>query len=720
MLSLKNVCKYYKYGKNKKVILDNINVSFNDTGMVFILGKSGSGKSTLLNIIAGNLRSDTGDVFIGNRKINELSTGELDNYRNSVVGYIYQDYNLIEYMKVIDNIKIGYTFENDKEKTDLLLKQLDIYGKKDMKVSKLSGGEKQRVAIARSLVNDPKIILADEPTGALDSENGIKIMEILKRISKNKLVIVVSHDKILADKYGDRIINLKDGKIINDSGKNVDTNEIVNDKIVIKKGKFRRKNIWKLSISHLWLKKGRSLMTMISISLGIVSMMLVLCIASNFNKELNDLERDVVSVFPISIKNGEYLEEVDNENNNTNMNKDKIYIKNDNKYINKISYEYIDYLKSLDIPLDIVYSYDKEIPLISDNYKLVDKKYLMGIPSNKYMEDNYEILFGKLPSNKFELLIKLDKDNMIDKDITNYFNLDDYISYDKMIGRKIRMIINDNYYKNNGDYFYIDNDYEKLYKDSEIELTIVGIVREKEENIGGSFIYYDDEIMKDILKINMNSEIVNNQRDNDYNVLGINISKDDMLSYLGGDDLPSQIDIYVDSIYDKELLIKKLDNYNKQYDKVIYEDTMANNIKIVKDFINIISVVLIIFSIVAIVISSLMIGILTSIRVLERKKEIGIIRSLGVSKRNIRKIFNIENMIIGGCSSFIGLGILMILREPINSILSEIVMIDSVLVIDYRVIFLVILFNIFIVRLAGLIPSRRASKLEITKCIYDR
>ena len=147
---------------------------------------------------------------------------------------------------------------------------------------------------------------------------------------------------------------------------------------------------------------------------------------------------------------------------------------------------------------------------------------------------------------------------------------------------------------------------------------------------------------------------------------------------------------------------------------------MANNIKIVKDFINIISVVLIIFSIVAIVISSLMIGILTSIRVLERKKEIGIIRSLGASKRNIRKIFNIENMIIGGCSSFIGLGILMMLREPINSILSEIVMIDSVLVIDYKVIFLVILFNIFIVRLAGLIPSRRASKLEITKCIYDR
>lgn len=719
MLSLKNVCKYYKYGKNKKVILDNINVSFNDTGMVFILGMSGSGKSTLLNIIAGNLRSDTGDVFIGKRKIDELSTSELDNYRNSVVGYIYQDYNLIEYMKVIDNIKIGYTFESDNEKTDLLLKQLDIYDKKDMKVSKLSGGEKQRVAIARALVNDPKIILADEPTGALDSENGIKIMEILKRISKNKLVIVVSHDKILADKYGDRIINLKDGKIINDSGKNVDTNEI-DDKVVIKKGKFRRKNIWKLSISHLWLKKRRSLMTMISISLGIVSMMLVLCIASNFNKELNDLERDVVSVFPISIKNGEYLEEVDNENNNTNMNKDKIYIKNDNKYINKISYEYIDYLKSLDIPLDIVYSYDKEIPLISDNYKLVDRKYLMGIPSNKYMEDNYEILFGKLPSNKFELLIKLDKDNMIDKDITNYFNLDDYISYDKIIGRKIRMIINDNYYKRNGEYFYIDNDYKKLYKGSEIELTIVGIVREKEENIGGSFIYYDDEIIKDILKINMNSEIVNNQRDNDYNVLGINISKDDMLSYLGGDDLPSQIDIYVDSIYDKELLIKKLDNYNKQYDKVIYEDTMANNIKIVKDFINIISVVLIIFSIVAIVISSLMIGILTSIRVLERKKEIGIIRSLGVSKRNIRKIFNIENMIIGGCSSFIGLGILMILREPINSILSEIVMIDSVLVIDYRVIFLVILFNIFIVRLAGLIPSRRASKLEITKCIYDR
>lgn len=714
MLSLKNVCKYYRYGKNKKEIINNININFRDRGMVFILGKSGSGKSTLLNIIAGNLRCDKGEVLVNGKIINDLSSREMDYYRNGVVGYIYQDYNLIDYMNILDNVLLGYT-GNDLEYIEVLLKQVEMYDKRYVKVSKLSGGEKQRVAIVRALVNNPDIILADEPTGALDSENGIMVMEILKRISQKKLVIVVSHDKKLALDYGDQIINLKDGKIIDKDDRGNDLKDVDKKKNIAKK-KIRKRRILGLAISHLWGKKGRTIMTVLASSLGIVSMMLVLCISSNFNKELDNLEEEVVSVFPISIRNGEYL--LDGDNDSLNKSNDKIYIKDEGKYINKISDDYIDYLDSMDI--NVVYSYDKFIPFISDRYRVVDSKYMRVIPSDKYIDNNYEMVYGRYIENENEILLKIDNNNMINKDIKDYFDFDEEILYGEIINRKIKIIVNDLYYIDGGNYYYINYDYEDIYKRSEIELTIVGIVKEKEDNIGGSFIYYDGSVIDKVIDINKNSMIVNSQISRDDNVLGMDISKEEMLSYLGWNNLPSQIDIYVDNIDDKDRVIKKLDNYNKNNDKVIYEDRMANSIKIVKDFINIISGILVVFSVISIIISLLMIGILTSVRVLEKKKEIGILRSLGASRGDIKRLFNIENMIIGLCSSLVGILILKLLVNPVNMLMNNLISIDNILVIDYINIIIVVIFNMVIVRLAGGIPSKKASKLEITKCIYDR
>ena len=180
MLKLKNICKYYNIGKKRKIILDNITLDFKDRELVFILGASGSGKSTLLNIISGNLSCDSGEVWLDGECITNYNDKELDNYRSSVIGNIFQDYNLIDYMSVINNIMLGYNHGLSKGEIDVLLKQLGIYDKKNIIVNKLSGGEKQRVAIARALVNNPDIVLADEPTGALDSKNGIMVMEILK------------------------------------------------------------------------------------------------------------------------------------------------------------------------------------------------------------------------------------------------------------------------------------------------------------------------------------------------------------------------------------------------------------------------------------------------------------------------------------------------------------------------------------------------------------
>ena len=264
MLKLKKVCKYYIIGKNKKQVLDNITLDFKDRELVFILGASGSGKSTLLNIIGGNLKCDSGEIWLDGECISNYSDKELDHYRSLVIGNIFQDYNLIDYMNVIQNVMLGYTDGLSKKEIILLLKQLGVYEKRYEKVVNLSGGEKQRVAIARALASNPDIILADEPTGALDSKTGIEVMEILSKIATKKLVIVVSHDNYLANRYASRIINIRDGKcdygIIN-SNNLIVTNE--------RKNKSKIRAVIKFAIKGLWLKKIRTLFTALAISLGV-------------------------------------------------------------------------------------------------------------------------------------------------------------------------------------------------------------------------------------------------------------------------------------------------------------------------------------------------------------------------------------------------------------------------------------------------------------------
>lgn len=724
MLKIENVSKYYEYGKNKKMILKDININFKDKGMVFILGMSGSGKSTLLNIIAGNLKSDEGRVLYEGKDIFQYNDSWLDSYRNQVVGYIYQDYNLIEYMNVYDNVRIGLS-NNDKEYVDTLLKQLGIYDKRNITVDKLSGGEKQRVAIARSLVNDPRILLCDEPTGALDEDNGIMVMDILKKISKNRLVIVVSHDKDLANRYSDRIINIHDGKIDDKEGMDNDNSLEVIDKSKFIKKKISTRIIRKLAFLHVRENKGRTIMTVLALSLGIISMLLVLSLSSNFNKELNELEKNIVGVFPVTINNYEYMEDNDWDKG---YDDDKIYIKNNDKYKNEITDEYVSYIEGLGIDKTINYNYGDRLYFISDGKKFIDNSYIKMIPSREYIDNNYKVIAGSGIVNEWnEVLLKIDSNNMISSQLGEYLGIYDKsegngigIDYDSIIGKKIRVVDNNNLYTKNGSYYYINSDIDKMYNDSYIEVEIVGIIQEDDDNIGGDYIYYDKELYDKIRNINRSSDIVISQVNSNNNVLGIEGDKDATLSYVGGGNTPVRIEIYVDSLYDKKELIEALDKFNKNHDKIIYEDMMASSIEIVRNFIGIISIVLIIFSVVAIVVSLIMIGIITSIRVLERKKEIGILRGIGISKRNIRGIFNYENGLISLMSSLIGILCLMGLVEPVNRIVYTTTKLENMLVVDYKIILLVVIINMIIVRLAGSIPSRRASKLDITKCIYNR
>ena len=711
MLRIENVSKYYKYGKNRKVILDKVNISLGRSGMVAIIGASGSGKSTLLNIIAGSLRSDEGKVIVEDKDIQKLGEKEINYYRNKVVGYIYQDYNLIEYMSVYDNVRIGYS-DNNRDYVLALLKQLDIYDKRDILVMKLSGGEKQRVAIARAMINNPRILLCDEPTGALDSQNGIMVMEILKKISENRLVIVVSHDKDLVSRYADEIINISDGVVMQDKKGNINNDK--EDKIIYKRVRMRK--LRKIALRHLFSNKKRTMMTMSAISLGIISMMMILCMGNNFNKEMNNLEKEVVGVYPIIIRNGEYIKE------NTDIKKEegKIYPSNENIYENKITEEYLDYLNNNIGSDKIIYNYFFNKPVISDKYKVLDSSVMKIIPDSKYIEDNYKIIIGNNVRDKYDILLKVDKDGNVNKKIIDALEISLGSEYESIIGRQIKFINNDIYYKKGEGHYYINDDYEEMFNDSEIALTIVGIIQEKEDNNNGSFIYYDKMVQDELMMVNKNSQILIDEVMGDGNVLGIDIDKEEMIRYLGGSSTPNEIEVYSDNISDKDKIINVLKEYNNSHDKIIYEDVMASNIKIVRDFISIISGVLIIFSGISLIVSLIMISILTSIRVLERKKEIGILRSIGASKRNIKMIFNYENGLIGLGASIGGIIILNLLVKPINTLIYNLTKLDNLLVIDYRIVFLVMVINILIVVIAGSSPSRKASKLDITKCIYGR
>ena len=713
MLKLENICKSYIVNKEKKGILSNITLDFNDKGLIVILGASGSGKSTLLNIIGGNLRCDSGRILLDGENITNLSQKKLDSYRGKIVSTIFQDYNLIDYMDVYDNVILGCNENKDSLKIMDILKKLDIYGKRYTKVSKLSGGEKQRVAIARAIVKDPKIILADEPTGAMDSKNGVLVMEILKKIAMEKLVIVVSHDKELVCRYADRIINIKDGKC------EYEALDMTNDgKLMLSDTKISYLKIFKLGLKNLWLKKARMLISGIAIALGITGVFTVINLYVNFNKQITELEKNVVSIFPIVVSNGEY-EIVDESILKSDS---EIIIKDKERYFhtNRITQKYIDYVNNISEIAYLSFDYDMSMPIVSDSFRLIDNKYFKEIPSIKYIHDNFVFLTGDNINNQFQILLKLDSNNNVAGELLNYFGIDYNISYDEIIGRKVKIITNDNYYIENNGYYVPRMDYDNMYKNSDIELTIVGVIKEKEETMNESFFYFDNQLIELLIGINGKSKIVNSQVLSDYNVLGLNIGKNDMLSYLGYNTLPQGINLYINSLEDKDRVIKYLDDYNDDNDKLIYVDTMSEATDLLRQFMLVIGIILIAFSLVAVIISILMIGILTNVRVLECKKEIGILRNLGFSKKNVRELFNTENIILGVVAIFISIFLINLMVHPMNMLINKYLEDSNMFNINYGVFILVGLVNIFIVRGAGVIPAFRASKMDIVSCIYNR
>lgn len=722
MLTLKNIKKIYE--QSDEAVLDDINLTFNRDEFVSILGCSGAGKSTLLNIIGGLDCKTSGKLLINGKDIYKYSDSNLDYYRKNNVGFIFQNYNLIEHLTVYENVMLPLLLTNYKNKHKRVLKMLDKVGlkdKKDSKICDLSGGQKQRVAISRALINNPDIILADEPTGALDYKTGYEIMNLIKKLSKNKLVIMVTHNKVLAKKYSSRIIYLDKGRVISD------TNPSKKKKIYFNMKYNGRnlsiKNALLYSIKTIKAKRKSFLLTSLASSIGLILVALIISVSNGLKKEMNSYEKNVLSSVPIIIPSVKTK-----ISDKSKMPKNKLYSYDykEESNINPINDDFIKYINKMKTKIlcDINYSRNLKFNILTEDYNLLDNVEFSQMPSIKYIKKNYTLLAGSYPKNKNELMLVADQKNRIDKNILDALKFNGDVNVSDIFKKKMKLIFNDDFYIKKDNVYFINKNFENVYKEkNNVALKIVGIIRltkDGEESYKNdlanekSSLAYLSNLADDVIDKNINSNIISDINKND-NIMveGINRAEGVLKKKLGGDKTPDLIYIYPKDYTSKNLIIKYINKYNKnkkESEKVTYINYSKKNIDASKQMINIISMVLILFSSISLICTSIMIGIITYISVNNRTKEIGILRSIGASKKEVAMIFLSEVLITGASSGVIGIFISNILLFLGNIILRNLGIINQKITLNAGNSVSLILINVLLIMLGSAIPSFLASK----------
>ena len=756
MLELKNIKKSYTLANFKQTALNDVSLKFRKNEFVAILGQSGSGKTTLLNIIGGLDHYDSGDLIINNKSTKKFKDTDWDAYRNNCIGFIFQSYNLISHISILANVELGMTLsgvskKERRQKAIEVLKKVGLENHINKKPNQLSGGQMQRVAIARALVNNPDIILADEPTGALDSKTSVQIMELIKEIAKDKLVIMVTHNSELAHDYANRIIELKDGNIISDTNKLEKQNN--NKTYTIKKTAMSFLTALSLSFNNIKTKKGRTLLTAFASSIGIIGISIILSLSNGFDMQIDQFEKDTLSSFPITISrqatemSPEDMMSMTPDKSDSYIDEEVIYPYDTASSLlihqNVFTDDYLNYINNINPDYTIGISYLRTMSLNmlvknDDKINYVNNLNLTSLPKElkeneeSFLESAYDLLKGSYPEDKTEIVIAVNEKNRLEKNILEALGIDttkEEISFDELIGKEIKIILNDDFYINNNNYFVPNMNYDEMYNEG-ITLKIVGIVRGKEDNMlaqivntmsmsqGAGNILYSNELAEYIIDQNKDSMIVKAQQDLDYNILTgekftENYTKDDMFAYLGAKDIPFMINIYPVDFEAKENIINYLNDYNKDKsdeDKIVYTDLADTFSTLSSNIMDAIGWVLIAFSGISLIVSSIMIGIITYISVLERTKEIGILRSLGARKKDVSRVFNAETFIIGLASGLIGIVIARLLLFPINTILKDLTNLDNVAVMNPIHTLILITVAIILTLIGGLIPAVIASK----------
>ena len=857
MLKLKDIRKDYVMGDTVVHALKGIDIEFRENEFVSILGQSGCGKTTLLNIIGGLDKYTSGDLIINGKSTKQFTDGDWDTYRNHSIGFIFQSYNLIPHQTVLSNVELALTLsgvspEERKKRATEALCRVGLGDQLNKKPNQMSGGQMQRVAIARALVNDPDIILADEPTGALDSETSVQIMEILKEIAKEKLIIMVTHNPELAKQYSTRIIRLLDGTVTDDTDPYASEEEKKPTKEKKKKKSMSFFTALSLSLNNLMTKKGRTFLTAFAGSIGIIGIALILSVSSGVNAYIDSIERSAMASYPLVIRESTMdtttlLTSLMKENtSNEDRDKDKVYsndvmismmkamtsgvttnnltkfmdfLKNGNSNINDytadIKYSYKANLNTYSVIKnpDGTVTYRKNMSGFDELMEEIGMGGVMGsmmsgsgawqelIGDSDYIKSQYTVVDGRLPEKSDEIVLIVDSNNQVSDyilymlGIRDIQEIKDYIeaakeaikngtentatidpteyTFEDLYGYTFKALLDSDYYKLDGEKIVERTDEEidaVLADDNTLSLKIVGIIRPTDESVSGSSVGtvgYLSSLMPSLIEKSNDSDVVKAQladketdlftgnkfnskkftledapalraqlaSDPNYAMMLPSLTDEQLVSManaylttkatyesnlakLGYVDMskPSSISIYPKDFDAKDKISNIISEYNKEQseeDKISYTDTVAILMNSVTTIVNVVSYVLIAFVAISLVVSSIMIGIITYISVLERTKEIGILRAIGASKRDISRVFNAETIIVGFTAGVIGILITLLLNGVINIILhalTGVATLNAVLPVAGAIILVAI--SVGLTLIAGLIPSRIASKKD--------
>ncbi len=862
MLELKNITKEYVSGDSTVQALKGISIEFRKSEFVSILGQSGCGKTTLLNIIGGLDRYTSGDLVINGKSTKKFKDKDWDAYRNYSVGFVFQNYNLIPHQTVLSNVELALTISgvSREERKERAIKALEDVGLKEQihkKPNQLSGGQMQRVAIARALVNNPDIILADEPTGALDTKTSVQIMEILKEISKDKLIVMVTHNPELAEKYSTRIVKILDGVITDDSKPFTEEDREKEKNAKAKDGRTSMKffTALRLSLNNLMTKKGRTLLTSFAGSIGIIGIALILSISNGVQSYIHRVEEDTLSSYPITIdestvdissmmeglmgeteENAEPHEEgkiysrdimndmistLSSKVSSNNLEALKNYMENENSTI-KDNASAIQYNYNLNINL---YKEDTANGVVRVNPSTVMNAFGMEdmmkaqesspmssmfgssmtsmsntdvweemLDNEELLHSQYDLVAGSWPTNYNEVVLIVNEDNEI-SDYTLYaLGLKDQkeleekwnkvqngetveesestsYTYDELLDLSFKLVLNSDYYKKENGLWVDkseDEDYMKELLNNCENINVVGIIKQNEQSVATGMsggIGYTKDLKEYVINKTNEAEIVKEQKENpdinvftglafpdedtktfDYSQLSdeqraqlamlsteelaeimetysnnANASYDGNLELLGAVDLnkPSSISIYPKDFDAKDTITQEIDNYNqkqrddgKEENVINYTDLIGIMMKSVSQIIDTISYVLIAFVAISLIVSSIMIGIITYISVLERTKEIGILRAIGASKKDISRVFNAETFIVGLIAGLLGIGVTVLLNIPITKIIYAVTGVSVTVSLPVVGGIILVLISMVLTIIAGLIPARMASKRD--------
>ena len=864
MLRLKNITKEYVTGDTKVEALKGVNLEFRENEFVSILGQSGCGKTTLLNIIGGLDRYTDGDLYINGKSTKLYKDSDWDTYRNHIIGFIFQSYNLIPHQTVLSNVELALTLsgvsaeERRKRATDALEK-VGLADQLNKKPNQMSGGQMQRVAIARALVNNPDILLADEPTGALDSETSVQIMELLKEIAKDRLVIMVTHNPDLAEEYSTRIIRLLDGKVIDDTAPFSTEGEEQKDVKPIKKPSMSFITALSLSLNNLMTKKTRTFLTSFAGSIGIIGIALILSLSSGVNAYIARVEEETLSSYPITIEeagmdmSGLANDLMGEETEGVRKDAEKIYSQNImtemmSTMINGISANNLEAFKShiekteafSEYSSEIEYGYSTPLNIYSEDGEHINPNQIfatimasMGttvensaamptasspfmntevwhqlFDNKEYLTEQYEVIAGKFPEEYNEVVLIVNRNNQI-SDYTLYsLGLKDTdelkemvekakkgekieatkevsYTYDQILDLKFKLLVNSDYFEKTGDNIWTDRTDDSIYIQSILddaqEIKVVGILRPSENSINSQtsgFIGYKSDLMGKLIYDVNQSEIVRYQKsnpelnvftgfpfENNFEAMGFaelnmyistlpeeeqyqynsyisqmlaqgkteeeiaevfrkalssqsNIATyDGNLALMGVSDInkPSIINIYPKDFEAKDSISELISQYNDKAEedkKIIYTDYVGLMMSSVTTIINAISYILIAFVSISLIVSSIMIGIITYISVLERTKEIGILRAMGASKRDISNVFNAETLIVGFVAGTLGIIVTLLMLIPINAIIKALTDISNLAHLPVMGAIILILISMLLTFIAGLFPSKIAANKD--------